>query len=116
MNIYLCLYCTIIFLRQVDNLSLFNIEFIFIGILTANWPNYLIVTVGYIQTIYTVTIQFRQQSIFHFKTEAEFLDVIVTKILTVFIPSPTPLSKSGLKLVCNVNIVYENLKSENSPD
>jgi hypothetical protein len=26
------------------------------------------------------------------------------------------LSKSGLKLVCNVNIVYENLKSENSQD
>jgi hypothetical protein len=26
------------------------------------------------------------------------------------------LSKSGLKLVCNVNIVYGNLKSENSQD
>ncbi len=29
---------------------------------------------------------------------------------------PPSLSKSGLKLVCNVNIVYENLKSENSQD
>jgi hypothetical protein len=29
---------------------------------------------------------------------------------------PPPLSKSGLKLVCNVNIVYGNLKSENSKD
>ncbi len=27
-----------------------------------------------------------------------------------------PLIKSGLKLVCNVNIVYGNLKSENSQD
>jgi hypothetical protein len=27
---------------------------------------------------------------------------------------PPPLSKNGLKLVCNVNIVYGNLKSENS--
>jgi hypothetical protein len=26
------------------------------------------------------------------------------------------LSKSGLKLVCNVNIVYRNLKPENSQD
>jgi hypothetical protein len=30
--------------------------------------------------------------------------------------SPLPLSKSGLKLVCNVNIVYGNLKSENSQE
>ncbi len=29
---------------------------------------------------------------------------------------PLPLSKSGLKLVCNVNIVYGNLKSENFQD
>jgi hypothetical protein len=29
---------------------------------------------------------------------------------------PPPLSKSGLKLVCNVNIVYGNLKSENTQD
>ncbi len=28
----------------------------------------------------------------------------------------TPLKKNGLKQVCNVNIVYGNLKSENSPD
>jgi hypothetical protein len=72
MNIYLCLYCTIIFLRQVDNLSLFNIAFIFIGIRWANWLNYLIAT---------VTIQHGHQIIFHFKTEAEFLDVVGTKIL-----------------------------------
>ena len=49
--------------------------------------------------------------------EAEFLDIIGTKVLRVFLlainshlynwftPLP-PLSKSGLKLVCNVNIVY----------
>ncbi len=37
-------------------------------------------------------------------------------LLTDFTP-PTPfLSKSGFKLVCNVNIVYGNLKSENSQD
>ncbi len=29
---------------------------------------------------------------------------------------PHPLSKTGLKLVCNVNIEYGNLKSENSQD
>ncbi len=60
--------------------------------------------------------------------EAEFLDVIGTKVLRVFFLaihsrlysgfySLLPLSKSGLKLrVCNVNIVYENQKSENSQD
>ncbi len=61
-------------------------------------------------------------------SEAEFLDVIGTKVLRAFLlafnshlyltdstPSP-PLRKSGLKLVCNVNIVYGNLESENSPD
>jgi hypothetical protein len=31
-----------------------------------------------------------------------------------FILFPLPLSNSGLKLVCNVNIVHRNLKSENS--
>jgi hypothetical protein len=29
---------------------------------------------------------------------------------------PPPMSKIGLKLVCNVNIVQGNLKSENSKD
>jgi hypothetical protein len=56
-------------------------------------------------------------------TEAEFSDVNETKVLRVvllafhglYYPSP-PLSKSGLKLVCNVNFVYGNLKSENSQD
>ncbi len=60
-------------------------------------------------------------------TEAEFLDVLRTKVLRVFllaihstngvysITSPS-LSKNGLKLVCNVNIAYGNLKSENSQD
>ncbi len=38
--------------------------------------------------------------------EAEFLDVIGTKVL----------SKSGLKLVCNVKVVYGNHKSENFQD
>ncbi len=58
--------------------------------------------------------------------EAEFLDVIGTKVLRVFLLAihshlykrillpPPPPSKSGLKLDCNVNIVYGNLKSENS--
>jgi hypothetical protein len=36
-------------------------------------------------------------------------------LLTDFTP-PNSLSKSDLKLVCNVNIVYGNLKSENSQD
>ncbi len=31
-------------------------------------------------------------------------------------PPPPPPRQSGLKLVCNVNIVYGNLKSENSQD
>jgi hypothetical protein len=31
-------------------------------------------------------------------------------------PPPPPPSKTGLKLVCNVNIVFRNLKSENSED
>ncbi len=31
-------------------------------------------------------------------------------------PPPTPFSQSGLKLVCNVNIVYGNLKFGNSQD
>jgi hypothetical protein len=31
-------------------------------------------------------------------------------------PPPPPRRKSGLKLVCNVTIVYGNLKSENSQD
>jgi hypothetical protein len=55
--------------------------------------------------------------------EAEFLDVIGTKVQSFppfysqspLPPSP-PLSKFGLKLVCNVNVVYGNLKSENSQD
>jgi hypothetical protein len=34
---------------------------------------------------------------------------------TDFTPQP-PLRKSGLKLVCNVNIVHGGLKSENSQD
>ncbi len=64
-----------------------------------------------------------------FCTEAVFLDVIGSKVKRVFFlvihshlfygvfsPSPPPLSKSGLKLVCYVNIVYGKLKSENSQD
>jgi hypothetical protein len=60
-----------------------------------------------------------------FSTEAEFLDVIGTKEFssllftvtvtsTIWFYSRTPLIKSGLKLVCYVNIVYGNLKSESS--
>ncbi len=33
-----------------------------------------------------------------------------------FYSPPPPLSKSSLKLVCNINLVYRNLKSENSQD
>ncbi len=58
--------------------------------------------------------------------EAVFLDDILTKslkapcysqspLLMDFIP-PLPLRKSGLKLVCNVNIVPGILKSANSQD
>jgi hypothetical protein len=55
---------------------------------------------------------------FH-NSEAKFLDVIGTKVLRVFLLlffSPCPLSKSGLKLVNDVNIVNRNLKSENFQD
>jgi hypothetical protein len=57
--------------------------------------------------------------------EAEFLDVIRTKcysqspLLKDLPPPPLHppnLSKSGLKLVSNVNTVYGNRKSENSQD
>jgi hypothetical protein len=56
-------------------------------------------------------------------TEAEFLDVIgsfppcysQSPLLTDFTPF-FPSRKSGLKLVCNINIVYENLKPKNSQD
>ncbi len=60
--------------------------------------------------------------------EAEFLDVIGTKVLRVFLLAihsqlyqrvllpPPHLEKSGLKLACNVHIVCGNLKSENSQD
>ncbi len=36
----------------------------------------------------------------------------VTSTNGFYSPSPPSLSKSGLKMVCNVNIVYGNLKSE----
>ncbi len=59
------------------------------------------------------------------KTEAECLNIIGTKesqstLLKDFIPSPStpppPPRKSGLKLVCYVNILYGNVKSDNSQD
>jgi hypothetical protein len=37
-------------------------------------------------------------------------------LLTDFTPPPPSLSKSALKLVCNGNIVYGNLKAGNSQD
>ncbi len=55
--------------------------------------------------------------------EAEFLDVIGTKVFRVFLPAfhrhlyygfYSWGEKGGLKLVCNVNIVYGNFRSENS--
>jgi hypothetical protein len=53
-------------------------------------------------------------------TEVEFWDIIGTKVFRVFLLAihshlHSPFSKSDLKLVCNVNIVYGNVKSENSP-
>jgi hypothetical protein len=61
-----------------------------------------------------------------FCPETEFLDVTGTKVLRVFLLAfyshfyyrilLTPLSKSGLKLICNVDILYGNLQSENSQD
>jgi hypothetical protein len=44
-----------------------------------------------------------------------FLLAIYSHRQRILLP-PTPWSKSGLKLVCNVNIVYGNLKPENSHD
>jgi hypothetical protein len=46
----------------------------------------------------------------------EFFSLLftVTSKLTYF--TFPPLSKSDLKLVCNANIIYENLESENSQD
>jgi hypothetical protein len=58
--------------------------------------------------------------------EAEFLGLILigTKVFLLAIHNhlykrvllPLPLGKSGLKSVCNVNIVYGNLRSKNSQD
>ncbi len=54
--------------------------------------------------------------------EAEFLDVIGTKVFLLALHSHLykqillPPAISGLKLVCNENIVHGNLKSENSQD
>ncbi len=65
--------------------------------------------------------------------EAAFSEVFGTKVLRVFLltihihlyctngfysppPTPSALSKCGLKLVWTVNIVYGNLKFENSQD
>ncbi len=65
------------------------------------------------------------------RPEAEFLDVIGTKVFRVFLlaihcyrykrillapPPRHPPKKSGWKLVSSVNIVYVNLNSENSQD
>ncbi len=60
-----------------------------------------------------------------FQPKAEFLDVIGTKVLRVFLLDIhshlsngfySLLEKNGLKLVFNVNIVYEFYKCENSQD
>jgi hypothetical protein len=59
--------------------------------------------------------------------EAEFSDVIGTKVLRVFLlftvtstngfyPPPPPPSKSGFLSVFNVSILYGNIKSQNSQD
>jgi hypothetical protein len=53
-------------------------------------------------------------------TEAEFFNLIGTKVflrhLYKWILLHLPLSKNGLKLVCNVNFVYGKLRSKNSQD
>jgi hypothetical protein len=46
----------------------------------------------------------------------EFSSLLFTITSTNGFYSPSPLSKSGMKLVCNKNIVYGNLKYENSQD
>ncbi len=60
------------------------------------------------------------------RPEAEFLNFIGTKVWRISLLAihkspllkilPPPLSKSGLKLVCNVQTVYGNFKSEYSQD
>jgi hypothetical protein len=47
---------------------------------------------------------------------SETLLCTVTTTKRFYFSPPLPRSKSGSKLVCNVNIVYGNLKSENSQD
>jgi hypothetical protein len=58
--------------------------------------------VSVLETRHTIPVANAPENII---PEAEFLDVIRTKVLRVFPPcysqSPPPLSKSGLKLVCN---------------
>jgi hypothetical protein len=51
-------------------------------------------------------------TVIHLTTEGDFLAVTSSNGFY----SPAPLIKSGLKLVCNVNIVYGNLKPEISQD
>jgi hypothetical protein len=46
-------------------------------------------------------------------TEANFLDVIWSKVLRVFSPF---FERKWFETACNVSIVYGNLKSENSQD
>jgi hypothetical protein len=90
----------------------------------------------YIQsTAQPTTLSYSQSTVHSFLShppaEVEFLDVncnwdrslesfphcyTQSPVLTDLTPHPPTPSKSCLKLVCNVNIVYENLKSENSQD
>ncbi len=73
--------------------------------------------------------ELRMSCMQYISPEAEFIDAIRRKVsfknfppcylqspLLKDPPPPTLRSKSCLKLVCNVNIVYGNLKSENSQD
>ncbi len=50
------------------------------------------------------------------KSLKSFSSFLFTFTFTNGFYPPPPLSKSGLKLVCNVNIVYGHLKSPNSQD
>ncbi len=73
-----------------------------------NWSARMIRTKSTCNKVYTI------------KPEAKFLDIIGVSALLVFTVTstngftlpPLPPSGNGLRLICYVNIVYENLKSE----
>jgi hypothetical protein len=50
------------------------------------------------------------------KSFKSFSPCTVTSTYGFYSPPPPPLEKNGLKLVCNVNIVYRKINSENYQD